>query len=225
MFQLHKDGSVWQSTETACQNGFCPGWAKLDGNPATAEIAASGLTVFQRHKDGTVWRYSPPSCGPQGCQGGGVVPGSWYQLGDGSVPAMNIVAGTDTVYALTPDRWIYRWGWKGCSGTGCSGWTAIDNTQLALTFTAGGTTLYKLHRDGTVLRSTGDPCGVVYCLGWTQLGGTSTSVEITASASYVFRMLLDGSIWREVTGIGGTVQWREMDNNPATLRIVAANAT
>jgi hypothetical protein len=45
------------------------------------------------------------------------------------------------------------------------------------------------------------------------LGGTSTSVQITASADGVFRMLGAGS------------SWRELDNNPATVQIVASNGT
>jgi hypothetical protein len=60
---LHSDGSIWRSTGTACSGASCPGWTKLDNNPAARAIAASSTTVFQLHNDGSIWRSTGAACG------------------------------------------------------------------------------------------------------------------------------------------------------------------
>jgi peptidyl-Asp metalloendopeptidase len=61
VFQLHKDGSIWQSTGQPCA-AACPGWTELDDNPRAVAIAAGLLTVYQLHKDGSIWRSTGVAC-------------------------------------------------------------------------------------------------------------------------------------------------------------------
>jgi peptidyl-Asp metalloendopeptidase len=44
LFQLHKNGSIWRYVGVPCANDRCPGWEKLDNNPAATEIAAAALS-------------------------------------------------------------------------------------------------------------------------------------------------------------------------------------
>jgi hypothetical protein len=56
LYQLHSDGSLWQSTG-ACFH--C--WTRLDDNPLTFTMVAGAGKLFQAHTDGTVWK-STGSC-------------------------------------------------------------------------------------------------------------------------------------------------------------------
>jgi Pregnancy-associated plasma protein-A len=41
LYQLHSGGAIWKYTGTPCSGDSCPGWQKLDNNPATDKISGS----------------------------------------------------------------------------------------------------------------------------------------------------------------------------------------
>ena len=72
-------------TGTACSSAGCPGWQRLDDNPAAAAIAASAFGLFQLHTDGALWRYTGTPCTATSCPG-------WQQL-DHNHRTVEILAG------------------------------------------------------------------------------------------------------------------------------------
>jgi hypothetical protein len=40
LYQLHRDGRIWQYTGVPCTGQSCPGWKMLDNNPATISLTS-----------------------------------------------------------------------------------------------------------------------------------------------------------------------------------------
>ena len=78
----------WRYTGAPCNpGGACPGWEKLDANPATTAIAAAGKALVQLHSSGAVWRYTGVACDAVGaCRG-------WEQV-DNNARTKRIALGT-----------------------------------------------------------------------------------------------------------------------------------
>ena len=51
---------IWRYTGTPCTGDNCPGWQRLDNNPKTVAIVATGThhdqVLYQLHNDGWIWR-------------------------------------------------------------------------------------------------------------------------------------------------------------------------
>ena len=69
LYQLHRDGWIWQHTGTPCSGDSCPGWVRLDNNSKTVAIAAAGNQLYQLHRDGWIWRYTGTPCSGNSCPG------------------------------------------------------------------------------------------------------------------------------------------------------------
>jgi hypothetical protein len=69
LYQLHNDGAIWRYTGVPCTGNSCPGWERLDNNPNTREIVATGGHLYQRHQDGRIWRYVGGPCSGDSCPG------------------------------------------------------------------------------------------------------------------------------------------------------------
>jgi hypothetical protein len=44
LYQRHSTGWIWRYTGPACTGQSCPGWRRLDNNPATKEIIVENQT-------------------------------------------------------------------------------------------------------------------------------------------------------------------------------------
>jgi len=77
LYEIHNDGSIWQSTGTPCNGGYCAGWWQIDNNPASNYIVAGPSTVYQAHTDGSIWQYVGPICNGPVCSG-------WIELDNNS---------------------------------------------------------------------------------------------------------------------------------------------
>src|SRR6266403_133383 len=86
------DGSIWRSTGQACNGSSCPGWQKLDDNPAATAIASAGKQLFQLHNDGSIWRSTGVPCNGAAC-------GGWQQL-DNNPAATGIAAYGNSLFQL-----------------------------------------------------------------------------------------------------------------------------
>ena len=89
LYQLHKTGLIWKYTGTPCSGNSCPGWQKLDNNPATVAIAASGNNLYQLHKTGLIWKYTDTPCSGDSCPG-------WQKL-DNNPATLKISSGTTSL--------------------------------------------------------------------------------------------------------------------------------
>ena len=88
VFQLHRDGSIWQSTGATCNGAVCPGWIQLDNSSATVAISAGAGTVFQLRRDGSILRSTGVACSGSFC-------GGWQQL-DNNPATVAITASNGT---------------------------------------------------------------------------------------------------------------------------------
>jgi hypothetical protein len=66
---LHKNGWIWRYTGTPCTGESCPGWQRLDDNPKTKAISASGSGLYQLHNDGWIWLSTGTPCTGDSCPG------------------------------------------------------------------------------------------------------------------------------------------------------------
>lgn len=77
LYQLHRNGVVWEYTGVPCQGAPCPGWRRLDNNPRTRAIVAVGSALFQlhgssvgqKHSDGRIWQSTGAPCVNNSCPG------------------------------------------------------------------------------------------------------------------------------------------------------------
>jgi uncharacterized protein YkwD len=206
LYQLHKDGSIWQWTGGSPPNN----WKELDGNPATVQIAAFSDRLYQRHSDGSVWQYTgrtPP----------------WVMI-DNNPATTDIEAAADNIYQLHSDGTIWQYtggfspsgtapGNSGISGSGNSSWKGLDYEKTTKAIVADGDSVYQLQSDGSIWQMTGGT------LPWKKLDGNSATAQIVASQGYIFQRHSDGSIWTYT----GSPAWPQLDNNSATTSIVAAD--
>jgi hypothetical protein len=214
VYQLHKDGWIWRYTGTECDKAFCPGWQRLDNNPNSVEIAASGSHLFQRHRNGQIWRFIGTPCNGDSCQG-------WQQIDDNPRSAAIVAAGTQLYQRHdTGEIWRYL-GWP-CGGGACQGWQRLDRNPGTIAIAATATSLFQLRNDGRIWRYTGTPCTGDTCPGWQLLDDNPTTAAIVTAANQLFQLHKSGSVWRH-TGIpcaGATCQgWQQLDNNPATAAL------
>ena len=54
LYQLHRNGRIFESTGQACTGNSCPGWRMLDNNPHTRSLSAAAGVLYQRHNDGAI---------------------------------------------------------------------------------------------------------------------------------------------------------------------------
>jgi hypothetical protein len=214
LYQLHRDGRIWQYTGVPCTGQSCPGWKMLDNNTATVAIVASGKKLYQLHRDGRIWQYTGVPCTGQSCPG-------WKML-DNNPATIAIAAGGDKLYQLHRDGRIWRYTGVPCTGQSCPGWEMLDNNPATIAIAAGGDKLYQLHRDGRIWQYTGVPCTGQSCPGWKMLDNNPATIAIAAGGDKLYQLHRNGRIW-QYTGVPCTGQscpgWKMLDNNPATIAI------
>ncbi len=211
---------IWRYTGTPCSGDSCPGWQRLDNNPKTVAIAATGThhsqSLYQLHNDGWIWRYTDTPCQGDSCPG-------WQRL-DNNSKTVAIAADGNQLYQLHNDGWIWRYTGTACSGDSCQGWQRLDNNSKSIAITAGGGQLYQLHNDGWIWRYTGTPCTGDSCPGWQRLDKNSKTIAITAGGGQLYQLHNDGWIWR-YTGTPCTGDscpgWQRLDKNSKTITITA----
>jgi hypothetical protein len=216
LYQLHDNGAIWQSTGGACAGESCPHWQRLDNNPRTKAIAASGGRLFQLHQDGKIWRSNGRPCVDDSCPG--------WELIDNNPRTAKIVSSGGQLYQLHNNGHIWRFTGTACSGTSCPGWVRLDNNAATEDIASGGGQLYQKHRDGRIWRSTGRPCEGDRCPGWVMLDNNPRTRKIVAAGGLLHQLHTDGRIWTH-TGVpcsgNSCPGWRLMDNNPRTVDIYA----
>jgi hypothetical protein len=216
VYQLHTTGVIWRYTGIECDADFCPGWEKLDNNPATDDIVAAGSQLFQHHADGSIWRYAGTPCNGDICA-------SWQML-DNNPNTKTIAAAGNQLFQFHNNGRIWRYTGTPCSGTNCPSWQMLDNNSNTKTIAAGGNQLYQLHNNGRIWRYTGKPCSGTSCASWQMLDNNPNTKAIAAGGNQLFQLHNDGRIWR-YTGkpCNGTScpSWQMLDNNPKTAAITS----
>ena len=215
LYQLHDNGGIWQSIGDRCNGDSCGSWQKLDNNPRTIAITASGGKLYQLHDNGRIWQSTGEPCNDEGCPG-------WRML-DNNRRTQSIVSAGGQLYQLHDDGAIWRSNGTACQGNSCPGWTRLDNNSRTVEIVAGGGQLYQRHRDGRIWRFTGIACSGNSCPGWVLLDNNSRTRKIAAAGGKLYQLHDNGRIW-ESTGqacSGNSCPgWRMMDNNPSTVEII-----
>ncbi|MGB7087118.1 MAG: hypothetical protein WBD47_16280 [Phormidesmis sp.] len=216
LYQLHKNGLIWQYTGTACSGDRCPGWQKLDSNPATAAIATSGGNLYQLHENGFIWQYT-------GTSGSDDHPPRWQKL-DNNPETTAIAADGDRLYQLHKTGAIWKYTGTPCAGARCPGWQKLDNNPATTAIAASGGNLYQLHSTGAIWKYTGTPCSDNRCPGWQQLDNNPATSAIAADGNSLYQLHSTGAIWK-YTGTpcadNRCPGWQKLDNNSATSAIAA----
>ncbi len=215
---------IWRYTGTPCNGDSCPGWQRLDNNPKTVDIAASGShhsqVLYQLHNDGWIWRYTDVPCQGDSCPG-------WQRL-DNNSKTIAIAAAGSQLYQLHNDGWIWRYTGTPCNGESCPGWQRLDNNSKTIAIAAAGGQLFQLHNDGWIWRYTGTPCNGNSCPGWERLDNNSKSVALAPAATGLLQLHNDGRIWRSLgTPCSGDScpGWQMLDNNSRTGVIAASDVS
>lgn len=216
LYQLHDNGAIWQSTGGACSGDSCPHWQRLDNNPRTRAIAASGGRLFQLHDDGKIWRSNGRPCVDDSCPG--------WQMVDNNTRTIKIVSAGGQLFQLHNNGQIWRFTGTPCSDSGCPGWVRLDNNPATDDIIAGGGQLYQKHNNGRIWRFTGRPCQGNSCPGWVMLDNNPRTRKIAASGGLLHQLHDNGRIWTH-TGVACSGNscpgWRMVDNNPRTAEIFA----
>ncbi|HSX59670.1 MAG TPA: hypothetical protein VLF18_05685 [Tahibacter sp.] len=216
LYQLHSNGAIWQSIGGACSGESCPSWQRLDNNPQTRAIAASGGKVYQLHAGGRIWRSTGRPCADESCPG--------WELLDNNPRTVKIVSSAGQLFQLHNNGQIWRFTGRTCSGESCPGWVRLDNNAATRDIVTGGGQLYQLHNGGRIWRWTGVNCNGESCPGWTMLDNNPRTARIAAGGGLLHQLHSDGKIWTH-TGVACTNEscpgWRMMDNNPRTTDLVA----
>ncbi|QTE02287.1 matrixin family metalloprotease [Streptomyces cyanogenus] len=208
-------------------------WQQIDGNPATAQLAASGNRLYQRHNTGAIFEYTgTPMIGwmvldanPATIQivadGGelyqlhstgaifrytGTPLVGWEQL-DANTATVQLTASGGHLYQRHSSGAVYRY-----TGTPMSGWELLDSNPFAAQIVADGDRLYQRHSTGAIFRFTGTPL-----TGWELLefaGSGATRIDAAGGVMYQFR-LADGQIRRHLGG----VSWETVDTDLRALEI------
>jgi hypothetical protein len=143
LVQLHSDGSIWQYTGTPCNSTSCPGWQKLDNNPAAVKIfgfadGGGGTgSIFQLHSDGSIWRYTGQPCSGNSCPG-------WKNIA--SAPSAKIIMTAETsgrLFVMNNDGSVWEL-------TTSSGWVELNNSSLNISIAASNNGLFRLQSDGSI---------------------------------------------------------------------------
>ncbi|MHA6288515.1 hypothetical protein [Maricaulis sp. CAU 1757] len=217
LFQMRRDGSIWEWGGAPCEAGRCTSWTRLDGNPQTRAIVGNDRDLFQRHAGGAIYRWTGGACGPQGCR-------SWERL-DANPATRQIVAAGSQLFQRHETGAIYRWTGEPCAGAQCRSWERLDaNPQTVEIEAAGAAGLYQRHRGGAIYRWDGRPCNASACPHWTRIDGNPRSVELTAVAGDLYQRHEGGAIWRWLgrpCDGGSCPHWERLDANPGTRQLVA----
>ncbi|HET8549657.1 MAG TPA: hypothetical protein VFL57_16725 [Bryobacteraceae bacterium] len=219
LYQVHNDGWIWRYIGTECDGDFCPGWQRLDNNPATVQVVAAGTQSFQRHKDGKIWRHTGVPCAGNSCPG--------WQMLDNNPATVFIAAAGNQLFQLHNNGRIWRYTGTPCSSaTSCPGWQMLDANAATVAIAAGGNQLFQLHNSGRIWRYTGTPCSsATACPGWQMLDANAATVAIAAAGNQLFQMHKGGRIWRHTgapcTSATACPGWQMLDTNPATTAIAA----
>jgi peptidyl-Asp metalloendopeptidase len=145
LYQLHKDGSIWQYNGTPCVDAtHCPGWQQLDNNPAAIAIAASagywteigllggippGQHLHQLHQDGSIWQYTGPPCIDSGhCPG-------WRRL-DNNPKSAALAVIYNHLYQMHADGSIYLT-WPPDADAPIDPWEKLDNNPTTIAIVVG----------------------------------------------------------------------------------------
>lgn len=215
LYQLHDNGAIWQSVGDRCNGDSCGSWQKLDNNPRTRAITASGGKLYQLHEGGRIWQSTGEPCNDAGCPG-------WRML-DNNPRTMSIISAGGQLYQLHDNGAIWRSTGTLCQGNSCPGWTRLDNNPRTVEIVASGGQLYQRHQDGRIWRFTGIACSGNSCPGWVLLDNNPRTQKIAAAGGKLYQLHDNGRIW-ESTGqacSGNSCHgWRMMDNNPRTAAII-----
>ena len=215
LYQLHNNGAIWQSTGRACSGNRCPGWQRLDNNPRTKAITASGGRLFQLHDNGKIWRATGRPCTDDYCPG-------WEML-DNNPRSVAIVSGGGQLYQRHSNGAIWRFTGRACSGNSCPGWVLIDNNRRTAEIVAAKGQLYQRHSNGAIWRFTGRACSGNSCPGWVLIDNNRRTEKIVASGGLLHQLHSTGHIWthtgRACSG-NSCPGWRLMDNNSRTKDII-----
>lgn len=216
LFQLHDNGSIWQSMGDTCSGNQCPSWQKLDNNSRTKAITASAGKLFQLHDNGRVWQSTGQPCSGDSCPG--------WRLLDNNLHTKFITSAGGRLYQLHDNGSIWRSTGQACNGDSCHGWVKLDNNARTVEIAAGAGQLYQRHSDGRIWRFTGQPCSGNNCGGWTLLDNNTRTQKIVASGGKLYQLHQGGRIWRHTgqpCSNDSCPGWTLMDNNSRTQEIVA----
>jgi hypothetical protein len=219
LYQLHNDGWIWRYTGYECDAEFCPGWERLDNNPATDDIVAAGAQLFQHHTDGTIWRYVGTPCSGNSCPG--------WQMLDNNPATKSIDGAGNQLFQLHNSGRIWRYTGVPCSGNSCPSWQMLDNNPATVAIAAAGNQLFQLHSSGRIWRYLGTPCSGNSCPSWQMLDNNPATKAIAAAGNQLFQLHNSGRIWRYTgTPCSGNScpGWQMLDNNPKTVAITAGGA-
>jgi hypothetical protein len=218
LYQRHASGWLWRYSGPTCSGEACPGWVRLDDNPATVAAVAAGRDLYQLHQDGAIWRSTGVPCNGDVCPG-------WQRL-DHNPATTALAAAGRSLYQLHNDGSIWRSTGTPCNADSCPGWQRLDYNSATTAVAAAGRSLYQLHHDGSIWRSTGAPCNGNSCPGWQRLDNNPRAVAIAAAGRSLYQLHNDGTIWRS-TGAPCNGEscpgWQRLDNNPKAVAIVAAS--
>jgi len=212
LYQLHKDGKIYQYMGTVCSGESCLGWKMLDSNPATVAIASSADNLYQLHKDGSIYQYiEKPHSGES----------LGWKILDNNSATIAIVASGDNLYQLHKDGLIFEYTGKPRSGE--IGWQMLDNNSATIAITANEYNLYQLHKDGRIYQYTKNLSGEI---DWEMLDNNSATVAIVASGDNLYQLHKDGRIYKYTgTSPYGERGWEMLDNNSATSKIGSGTAS
>jgi hypothetical protein len=224
LYQMRSNGQIFRYV-----NG---GWATVDNNKDTAQIAGASGNLYQRHYDGGTFRWtgSVSSWQPLAGTDSNVIDivaaadqlysrrkdgwvarlsgSSWTSIEQPSAPGSKQIAVTDnkTLWNLLTNGYLVRSMWPYNSGT----WMVVDNNAGNVAIAVGGEEFYKLQSDGTVV--------------WLDMSGPywstiekAGSVGIYAVGEMLYSRHGDGTVFRW-TGTSGV--WEEIDDRGGVVSTV-----
>jgi hypothetical protein len=164
---------------------------------------AAGEQLYQRHGNGLIWRFTG-------------TPLTGWELLDNNPATADIVAAGGQLYQRHVNGLIWRF-----TGTPLTGWELLDNNPATVDIVAAGDRLYQRHDSGRIWRHR--PYRFAVTLHFKTLSAPNVAAD-TALAN--MRQVYDAGDVR--VDLGGVEElnpfpgWEELDNNPATVDIVAA---
>lgn len=119
VFELHKDGSIWQYTGTPLT-----GWRQIGDNAAAVSISGSPTAgyVYEYDSTGTIWQYNGST---------------WTRIDDNTLSAAITVGDDGSPYQI--QKGIHRGFIYQYVGTPISGWNWLDSNYTATAVVAGDT--------------------------------------------------------------------------------------
>jgi hypothetical protein len=238
LYELHSDGTIWQSTGVPCNGNYCPGWVQLGVN--AVQIAAGGagqlyMLANDPYGDYQVYRFTGQTCTPSSSPPDAYCPG-WALMGNylNDTYWSEIWAAGGTFIAYSPgygsSGYIFEYNaqfsTQECE-TACP-WLAIDfGTQTAAGIYVGDTGMFERHFDNSLWKYTGPACsmyqgdfGFYYwgsCPGWVQVDFNPNTAGMAVGTSAAYQMWQNGFIW-QYTGTpcnssGFCTGWEQVGNN------------